>query len=327
MDNQNIAMERKSSDFWFACVDIAVIKDNSLSLQSRAIFAIICTYAGINNRSCWPSIETLAKDAGVSKATVHRALKELSARGIIQRSKRFEDRVQKSSKILVVGFHADCYNEAGGVSPMTPQCLTSERGGVSPMTHRTIPMNNIINTLTREADLPNSTECYNENTANIKENETFDNPKPEKNVIKAPESQETNPEFQCVPEDAPEIMQATARYLLQRTGREKLAWPEIGALRELAATQVPARVQKEIDRAYNRFVKSGRDLKTLRFEYIASSLQNQPTRGQKSNRTKNKSQLVVNPPEIQTCSDDETEAEMAKIEEMQRKLEERHKKS
>ena len=58
-------------------------------------------------------------------------------------------------------------------------------------------------------------------------------------------------------------------------------------------------------------------LSSLRFEYIASSLRNQPTRGKK---TKNKSQPETKPSEIRKYTDAEAEAEMAKIEEMQRKF-------
>lgn len=110
------------------------------------------------------------------------------------------------------------------------------------------------------------------------------------------------------PENAPDIMKPTAEYLLLKTGRKSLTWEEISSLRELAANQYPSRVQKEIDRAYERFRRKGHDLKTLTFSYIAGSLRNQPTL-----RGKRKSSHKPNPTEIRTCSDEQAEAEMAMI--------------
>ena len=100
----SIDVQRGASDFWFACTDICVVRDSSLSLTTRGIYSIICSYASITNRSCWPTLETLAKDAGVSKSTVQRALKELSDKGIIVRQDRFDEKRQISSKIFIVGF-------------------------------------------------------------------------------------------------------------------------------------------------------------------------------------------------------------------------------
>ena len=87
-----------------------------------------------------------------------------------------------------------------------------------------------------------------------------------------------NPAEVCTPDDAPEIMKATAELLLLKTGRTKLTWSEISALRTLAASQYPSRVQKEIDTACKRFTRKGRPLHTLTFDYIAGSLRHQRTR-------------------------------------------------
>ena len=158
MNSQDIEIQRSSSDFWFACVDIDVVRDSSLSLTVRGIYSIICSYASITNRSCWPTLETLAKDAGTSKSTVQRALKELIDKGIIVRQDRFDEKRQISSKILIVGFHASCYNEpetvsdhfvdttemVNGVAPMPTVGSTDDQRGCSPMTNRTIPKNDII---------------------------------------------------------------------------------------------------------------------------------------------------------------------------------------
>lgn len=108
-------------------------------------------------------------------------------------------------------------------------------------------------------------------------------------------------------------MKTTAEFFLRKTGRQGLMWPEISALRKLAATQYPIRVQKEICTAVNRFLKRGQSLRTLTFGYIASSLENQPTWGRKL-RAKPK------PLEVQPQSRAKTEALLARIAQLQAKF-------
>lgn len=47
MNGENLEVQRNASDFWFACVDIDVIRDSSLSLTFRGIYSIICSYASL----------------------------------------------------------------------------------------------------------------------------------------------------------------------------------------------------------------------------------------------------------------------------------------
>lgn len=114
MSNQTQDTLRDSSDFWFACVDIKVLRDKKLSLAARGIFAILCTFATMENRGAWPKNETVAELAGVSVKTIKRAYQELAARGVITRLPRYkEDGTQTSSYSRIVGHHAPCYNDGG----------------------------------------------------------------------------------------------------------------------------------------------------------------------------------------------------------------------
>ncbi len=58
-------------------------------------------------------------------------------------------------------------------------------------------------------------------------------------------------------------MRPTAEHLLFQTKRKALIEKEISALQELSAHQYPVRVQKEIDRACERFRRKGNGLETL----------------------------------------------------------------
>ena len=264
MSEQDFEVQRSASDFWFACVDICVIRDSSLSLTARAVYSIICSYASTGNRTCWPTVKTLAKDAGVSSITIQRALKELADRGVIVRRERFEGQRQISSKIFIVGFHAECYSEEEGVSPVKGEGITHEGAGVSPVIYRTIPMNDIKDSLTGEAKLPNPTE--------------------QKISPENPQPSSLNPKEVCTPDDAPDILKQTAEYLLFKTGRKGLTWDEISDSRTLSANHTPARIQKEIDTACDRFRRKGRALWTLTFGYILGALQNQQSRGKRKGK-------------------------------------------
>ena len=111
---------------------------------------------------------------------------------------------------------------------------------------------------------------------------------------------------------APDIMRPTAEYFLFKTGRKGLRWEEVSVLRKLSATQYPTRVQKEIERACERFRKRNQSLLCLTLMYIWAALKNQPTWGRKAKK------------KVETPTAEETakrEAEIrARIEELQDEL-------
>ena len=258
------------TDYWFARVDIDVAKDKELSITAKFIFTILCIFADKDKRGCWPSNETVADTAGVSESTLLRAYKELEARGVISRESRFKNGQQTSSYTLIVGHNAECY---GGV--------IDDGAGVSCMTDRTrTNEQDIKDSLTREAELP------------------------ERERI--PEA----PAESFSPEDAPEIMRSTAEYLLLKTGRKTLTENEISALQELSANQYPSRVQKEIDRACERFRRKGNSLETLTFCYIAGALRNQPSLKRKSRKKSEPDGMSLTQAEIDATREEQTEEEL-----------------
>lgn len=258
------------ADFWFARVDIDVAKDKELSITAKFIFTILCIFADKDKRGCWPSNETVADTAGVSESTLLRAYRELEARGVISRESRFKNGQQTSSYTLIVGHNAPCY---GGVM--------DDGAGVSCMTDRTrTNEQDIKDSLTREAELPGREEI--------------------------PEA----PAESFSPEDAPEIMRSTAEYLLLKTGRKTLTENEISALQELSANQYPSRVQKEIDRACERFRRNGNKLETLTFCYIAGALRSQPSLKRKSRKKSEPDGMSLTQAEIDATRTEQTEEEL-----------------
>jgi hypothetical protein len=75
--------------------------------------------------------------------------------------------------------------------------------------------------------------------------------------------------------DAPSAMRETLEYFLLKTGRTGIGHEELAALRALEGIHTPARVNKEIALAVDRFEKKGRHLSRLTLRYIYMSLRHQ----------------------------------------------------
>ena len=103
---------RGASDFWFACVDIDVIRDKTLSPCDKAVFAVICTHVNVQTRDCPLRVKTIAEEANCSVRSVQESLKALTERGIIERIECFENGKQKASIYKIVGHRAPCYRGA-----------------------------------------------------------------------------------------------------------------------------------------------------------------------------------------------------------------------
>lgn len=68
----------------FGIVSASWMTDASLSMEARALYAILATYCN-NKRTCFPSTETLMKSTGASRATIFRWLKELETHQLIRK--------------------------------------------------------------------------------------------------------------------------------------------------------------------------------------------------------------------------------------------------
>jgi len=75
-------MERYNKEFGIVNKDI--VTDPELSMQAKAVYAILCTYCN-KERTCFPSINTIADLCDVNPRTISRKLKELKQKGYIKR--------------------------------------------------------------------------------------------------------------------------------------------------------------------------------------------------------------------------------------------------
>ena len=75
--------------------------------------------------------------------------------------------------------------------------------------------------------------------------------------------------------NVPDVMRPVAEYLLHKTGKFHFTAHEIEVLRSFVDTHTPLRVMKEIDTCCERFIRNGKNLRQLTFNYIGACLKNQ----------------------------------------------------
>lgn len=51
---------------------------------------------------CWPGINTIAADLGLSRSTVKRAVRDLTQRGFLQKEQRYRENGSNSSNLYMV---------------------------------------------------------------------------------------------------------------------------------------------------------------------------------------------------------------------------------
>lgn len=271
---------RDERRFWFACIDIDVIRAKDLSVTDKVIYAVLCTYANVKEQTCFPKVKKIAEDAGCSDRSVQRSLKDLEEKGYITRTPRFLGKEQISTEYTIIG--ASEKPAPKKESPQTggDRVTRSHRGGDRNIPPELDPKE--LDTLpTGEGDAP-----------------------AEKNIC-----EKEDPETETVPlEDVPVIMQPTVRLLLLETGRKGINTSELACLKALEKAHLPARIQAEIQTALTRFRKNGRPLYELTFEYIFQALKHQ--KSLKPSKPKEPSKA---PPKGKTEAEREAEEGMQKI--------------
>lgn len=80
-------MKQKSSRLkqGFGQVSNGVIRDPELTLQEKGIYAYLSTYANKSTDELFVSIDRMATECGVTRATIKRILKSLYNKGVIDR--------------------------------------------------------------------------------------------------------------------------------------------------------------------------------------------------------------------------------------------------
>ncbi|MCC8060735.1 MAG: helix-turn-helix domain-containing protein [Clostridiales bacterium] len=70
----------------FGRVYQAVMRNRDISIESKAIYAYLSSFAGEQN-TCFPSVETMQRDLGIGKARLTKNLNALITAGIVERER------------------------------------------------------------------------------------------------------------------------------------------------------------------------------------------------------------------------------------------------
>jgi Helix-turn-helix domain len=90
-----------------------------LPTYEKFVLLALSNYTNQDNQ-CWPSIDTIASDTGLSRTSVKIALKGLEKRHILSVDKRVENRVH-STNIYTILMEGVGRNTTGGRSPHDPK--------------------------------------------------------------------------------------------------------------------------------------------------------------------------------------------------------------
>jgi hypothetical protein len=238
-------------DFWWVAVDVSALRDRTLSASAKLVYAVLCTYADTGRRTCFPSVKTVAGDAGCSERKVRYALSELVSRGYLERNPRFgDDGGQRANIFRIVG-HRSGKNAATaeGAAPHAGRDCTTCRGGAAPGA-----------AITR--------------TNKEKEKETL----PSEAAPSSPSSSEEADVCEDVVVAVPTALREVAEYHTLKTGRA-VTREDIPTLELLDGRHTPARILRAVSDALDRFAAKGRPASELTWLYVWESLRHQrPTR-------------------------------------------------
>lgn len=127
-DTDTPVTARRRTGPWGTVVS-AVMRDPLIPAPTKALYALLATYAGGEQRSCWPSRETLAQQMGCSVPTIDRHIQALEELGILEKASRYrENGSQTANEYLLLD------DQFGGASPVKPLGATPVRGeGATPV--------------------------------------------------------------------------------------------------------------------------------------------------------------------------------------------------
>jgi hypothetical protein len=262
---------RASSDFWFACVDLDVIKDKTLSPCDKAVYSVICAHANVQTRSCPLRVKTIAEEANCSVRSAQESLKALAKRGVIERVERFENGKQKASFYKIIGHRAPSYGGAESApSAKNAETTTRRDANSAPTSESCAPggaENDVLSL--RESNINDKKDhSPSERDASLPPDDRYSSDRYANDDLLAPDEV-------FAFGGAPSAMRETLDYFLFLTGRAGISPEELSALRALDKIHTPGRVNREISLAAERFRQKNRLLSELTLVYIYRSLQHQ----------------------------------------------------
>ncbi len=79
-----------------------IYADTELPHRARTVYMYLKDRADHEGR-CWPGINTIAAELGLSRSTIKRALRDLEKGGYLQKAARHRENGSKTSNLYTVG--------------------------------------------------------------------------------------------------------------------------------------------------------------------------------------------------------------------------------
>lgn len=131
---------RIEADNYFAIIPEWIL-DADISPRAKNLYCILWTYADRKDNSCYPSVTTLSKRVGVSRANTHKLINELIEIGAIEKKNRYKDNAKQSNLYFLKTSNPSIKN--GTTKPSstvddTRGSIADDTRVVSETVHRTI---------------------------------------------------------------------------------------------------------------------------------------------------------------------------------------------
>lgn len=128
------------ADNYFAIIPEWIL-DADISPRAKNLYCILWTYADRKDGSCYPSVTTLSKRVGVSRANTHKLINELLDLGAITKQNRVKDNVKQTNLYFLITSKpsvADDSTTSSSIVDDTRGSIADDTRVVSETVHRTI---------------------------------------------------------------------------------------------------------------------------------------------------------------------------------------------
>jgi len=128
------------ADNYFAIIPEWIL-DADISPRAKNLYCILWTYADRKDGSCYPSVTTLSKRVGVSRANTHKLINELLDTGAITKQNRVKDNVKQTNLYFLITSKpsvADDSTTSSSIVDDTRGSIADDTRVVSETIHRTI---------------------------------------------------------------------------------------------------------------------------------------------------------------------------------------------
>ena len=128
------------ADNYFAIIPEWIL-DADISPRAKNLYCILWTYADRKDGSCYPSVTTLSKRVGVSRANTHKLINELLDLGAITKQNRVKDNVKQTNLYFLITSKpsvADNSTTSSSIVDDTRGSIADDTRVVSETIHRTI---------------------------------------------------------------------------------------------------------------------------------------------------------------------------------------------